>query len=187
MAKKIKKTAETPATTDVQTAPPPKAPKPVKLTPADIIRAATIDTAEERDALRKAVASTRMDLMATATEKPEAPPRYDVRYGAGRAMKQRPGEPEAVLFATARNLTIALLDMVDTAETNIEQLTMQLADRGEQITKLTADLTTATTERDAAKADAEAVKADLAKVAGELAVLKVETAIPEVAAAQATA
>lgn len=190
-----KKTKKTPAvetatpTVEGQTVTPESTPEPVKpLTDAEIIRAGDIGTAETRAALRKAVNTIRSDITATTVTTEGNPQRSDLRYGNGRAFKQRPNEPEAVLFANSRKLVSDMLDALDIAATNVESLTKQLAERGEQITKLTADLAAMTTERDATKSEAEAIKAELAKVAGELAVLnatKADEPQPDAATASA--
>ena len=125
------------------------------------------ETPEQRDALRKAVEATRHDLFATTSEAGLSA----VRYGNGRAFKQRPDETEAVLFANARKLVLGLLDKTDSQAAQIVHLDQHIKEMGVNAEQMRNKRDTATAECLTAKAEAEAVKNELAKVAGELAVL----------------
>lgn len=171
MAKSAKKSAAEKAPETAPATPTPAPVEPPKpLTVNEIIKLGAVDVQEHRNALRKAVKSTRTDLFADAD--PTNPSHADVRYGNGRAFKQRPNEIEATLFANSRKLTLALLDKVETVTAELDKQTAKVTELGEQVKKLTADAAEGQAKLTAMTGEAEAAKAELAKVAGELAVLK---------------
>lgn len=191
MSKKNKKaaTVETQAPVEGQnpTPTPVPLPEPVKLTFAQSIESAisSMDDTDQRKALRKAIESTRPDIVATTSTGADNATLPNVRYGSGRAFKQRPSENEAVLFANARRLTLGLLNKLDASEALAETLKATIAGLGTELAtakaeaaegqaKLAADFNAMIAERDIAKIGAETAKAELSKVAGELAVVKAE-------------